>query len=433
MHSSRISLFYPLLLTIQWFVDHYELTYKLTAALLAGLFSFQMYRTARALNTNSNLAYLSAGYCMVSPQLTYFAAQYSKNLLGAIFFLWLIQVLASPGYVKKGALLLVNLFIHKLTAGISVLAVLLQPAAGYIRKKHIIFIGVASAAAVLVVWITPVLFDLQDLHREGMGLTTTFSWPSLTFVQTFGDLLDGPWLVDVIICNTLFIIALGILFFKYETKKNWLPVLTILTALTFPFLQWSLVGLSFRALMLFLILCPLLIVVLDLHLKRVVLSSVFTIILLCGIWSNSSYSYQKHDPPYTTYRTVARKVEALNNGNFELIIAHKALAEYITYKTAIDVLPWEPEYTVDTPKLWRICTGINRKSIQYFGRASYQEDLFIEITPNYSLIREDLWDLAMSNMAKEDPDYLEELLTWKNPHVKRPAYMMKYKKDESEH
>ena len=187
------------------------------------------------------------------------------------------------------------------------------------------------------------------------------------------------------------------------------------------------VGFSFRALMVFLILCPLLIAHIAIKIPKGVLRVGAGLLIMVGLVYNQDYSSEKHDPPYKIYRNVADKITKIKDVDFELIIGHKALAEYVTFKTAIDVLPWEPEYKVDEDKLWRICTGINKKSIRYFGKKIYSPELIYYLSPNYLLVREDLWDCVINNLEKDDPDFLEELLSWKNPHLKRPSYMMKYK------
>lgn len=431
MHSSRLSLFYPLLLFGQWIIQDYELTYKVIAALLVGLFTIQVFRLTPILSSNQNASYFAAAYTIFSPQLTYFGAQYSKNLLGLILFLWLLQNVAKSKHVRTGFLLLVNLFCHKLTAGLSILFLLFRLAVKKTQPKHLILLGLASATILVISIGLPIVMDLSDFKREGMGLTTAFNWPSLTYISTFGALMDFTWIIDVVICNSLLFIAIFLLFRAPTSNKEWVPLLLLLIGLTFPFLQWSIVGFSFRALMVFLILCPLLFGIIPLKIPRKATCIFVSILTLIGLFNNQTYSNERHDPPYGNYSILADKISNLDIIDIELIIAHKALAEYVTFRIGIDVLPWEPEYEMGTKKLWRICTGINNKSIQYFGKEAYTEDLTFQLSPNYTLIREDLWNAVVLNIEKEDPDFLIELLNWKNPHVIRPSYMMKYKTDSN--
>lgn len=425
MHSSRLSLFYPILLLIQLIVNNYELTYKITSALLVGSFTLQMFLTAKALNKSTNLAYLVASYTLFSPQLTYFASQYSKNLLGVIFLLWMIQATINKRYIGASLLLLSNFFIHKLTAGLSVFFVLLKIASSKINKKVIITTTLTGLILILTLWAIPIILDLKDFHREGFGLSSKFNWPSYRFIKDFKGLLDFPWMLDIILSNVCFAGGTVLILTRPKNKSNWIPVIFILTGLTLPFLEWSLLGISFRALMLFLILCPLLIATIDLH--RLVSLIMSSVLILGALIFNKSYDQSKHDPPYGTYKTISNKILEYNEIQFELIIAHKALAEYVTFQTGIDAMPWEPEYEIDNDKLWRICTGLNKKTAKYYGQKDFKENYYYELTPNYSLIREGLWDSAINNMSQEEPEYLESLLTWKNPNQKRPSYMTKYK------
>ena len=205
MHSSRLSLFYPILILGQWIVEDYELTYKFIAALFVGIFSVQVFRVSNSLSGNDDLARLAACYTVFSPQLTYFGSQYSKNLLGVVLFLWLFQYISKSHYLKAGILLVINFFGHKLTAGISVIALLAQLFLKKIERRHLILIGSVIGTIVVILSALPVIFGADDLKREGMGLTTVFHWPSWTYINTFGELLSGVWKIDVVFCNLLFL------------------------------------------------------------------------------------------------------------------------------------------------------------------------------------------------------------------------------------
>ena len=87
MHSSRSSIFYPLLLFFKFLIVDYESTYKITSAFIVACFSLAFFRTAWYLSKKSNVAYIMGAYTLLSFQLTYFGAQYPKNLLGVVLFL----------------------------------------------------------------------------------------------------------------------------------------------------------------------------------------------------------------------------------------------------------------------------------------------------------------------------------------------------------
>jgi hypothetical protein len=104
-----------------FFINNYELTYQVVSAFMVGCFSLSIFSVSKALNPKSDMAYVIAGLTLISPQLTYFGAQYVKNLMGVVVFLWLFVYLIKSEHVKAGVLFLINLLVRKLTAGLSIL------------------------------------------------------------------------------------------------------------------------------------------------------------------------------------------------------------------------------------------------------------------------------------------------------------------------
>ena len=122
MHSPEASLIYPLLRFWLWCTGDYVLMYQYCAAALAGAFAAMMVWTARS----GAGAWLFGGWALFSPQLTYFASQYPKNLLGVVLLLAFIGSL--PGaigrqqasrFILPVILLIVNYFGHRMTFGLA--------------------------------------------------------------------------------------------------------------------------------------------------------------------------------------------------------------------------------------------------------------------------------------------------------------------------
>jgi hypothetical protein len=128
--------------------------------------------------------------------------------------------------------------------------------------------------------------------------------------------------------------------------------------------------------------------------QSVILSAVIVLMSF-----NNLYSFKavKYDPPYHRYKNLSEKIVDLNL-ELELIINHMAFAEYFTFHTGIDALPWIPEYAINSRKLWRVATSLTSKLIQ-------------------------------TNLRKEDLNLYNELRTWKNLYEIRPQYLMKNKKN----
>ena len=163
------------------------------------------------------------------------------------------------------------------------------------------------------------------------------------------------------------------------------------------------------------------------RIKSLYLAWVACIVAIIALANIKSYSPATFDPPYSIYKNISDKIISLELDP-ELIIVHKAFAEYFTFYTGIDALPWLPEYAINKVGLWRIATGLNAKSVTYFSKGKFESDLYHQLTPNYFLIREDLWQTLQINIKQEDPDLYQELRTWKNPHEIRPAYLLKNKR-----
>ncbi|HIA37721.1 MAG TPA: hypothetical protein EYN89_13555, partial [Flavobacteriales bacterium] len=119
MHSADLSLIYPLLVLAKSVTGNYVVAYKLTAALLSGLFSFGLYQLAISWTKSHRIAVILALISLFSPQLTYFAAQYPKNLLGMVLFMGFLVSLSARKHYYPIFLLVLNYFGHRLTFGLS--------------------------------------------------------------------------------------------------------------------------------------------------------------------------------------------------------------------------------------------------------------------------------------------------------------------------
>ncbi len=427
MHSSRLSLFYPLLLFFQFFIQNYELTYQVVSAFLVGCFTLSIFYTSKALTPKSDMPYLVAALTLISPQLTFFGAQYAKNLFGIVCFLWLFIFLLKAQYIKSGLFLLLNLFVHKLTAGLSILITGLVILIKKLKLSQLKYLLLLALGCIFLICLFPTLFGLEDLARKGFSLSSTPSWPSVSFIYDFKEVLHPWWYAEVVFVNLLFIASIGYMVVTKQYKTKWVVLLVLLFTLSFPLLEWSIVGLSFRALMVFLLLGILLLNMITIILKRSYAIIIGCVVAISIFVSLNFYSPAKYDPPYAMYMHISDKIVELNVEP-ELIIVHKAFAEYFTFYTGIDALPWLPEYHINKAALWRIGTGLNSKSIEYFSGDTCDASLVYNLTPNYFLIREDLWQAIQVNLKSEDPDLYQELRTWKNPSEIRPAYLLKNKK-----
>ena len=135
----------------------------------------------------------------------------------------------------------------------------------------------------------------------------------------------------------------------------------------------------------------------------------------------------KSDPPYSRYRDVVRDIELDDDS---LLIAHQPLNHVYTYhKDLKDCLNWLPNFDVPVEKLWRLAYGTSERRIREVLESNNtlpekSDDLIRKIDFEYTLVREDLWQ---AYLLYEEPDMVEVLNNWYNPHEVRPDYIRKSK------
>jgi hypothetical protein len=478
MHSPEASLIYPYLRLFYWMAGDYVLAMKLAAAVLCGVFTLLLCRKG------PNLPLLGA-WSMFSPQLTYFAAQYPKNLLGLVLFVAFVRVLdwtaSKPRawLAAPGLLLIVNYFGHRMMFGLAVVYLLLwigfrfkerfssrawcfhqahfrqaSQSKHSLRRLHLMktpstaksaaiktlfaFV-VAIGAFLLAGQLFPGLAQVVDLGR----LSGTFQWqPQFapwSFVQSFGlERISGWWVFEILMVLVWFF---GGLMLRGTSKGISNPSLFWLCALLlFPFLEWSLTGLAWRMFLVFVLLLPLAFEVQNVS-KKASLAT-FVVLIAASFFSWKSYSPSLHDPDYSLFQKVTGQVEyqlsdpdsfgtklaeSSSNPRPELFIAHNALAEYFTFTTGIDAMPWLPEYAVDSSRLWRIAAGVQGQTLRYFAGA--ENVLKIKnLGGGYFLLPEYVWQAALKNARTEKDDYfLKTAESWLNPYRMRPAFLLKRK------
>ncbi len=425
MHSNRLSLFYPLLLGVYYLVQDYELTYQTISALIVGLFSLQLYRLAAIQNQKSDAKYLVAGIALFSPMLTYVGAQFPKNLLGFIGLLFLLEFLFKKQYVKVALIFLVNCFIHKMTAGLSIVLVALFLVFRLLPAySRYLFLGGMAFLALLVVF--PELLASFSFDREGFAFNQA-SIPSLSFIELMKESISISWTTEIVLINLLFLVILIIAIVKEETSYYWYVTFGLFILLTLPILEWSPTSLSYRLLMGFVIIGSLTLSYFRFQIRTWMKYIGFLLMIVGGVHTAIRYPSDKLDPPYNKYKVLTKKIEALGVEP-ELLIVHKSFAEYYTFRTGKDALPWLPEYELPTSRLWRIAYGVPVKTIYYYSGEIFDlNHKVFKISPWYSMIREDIWRSFMHNVKEDDTELYNELNTWRNPNTIRPSYLIQDK------
>lgn len=463
MHSPEASLVYPFFRLIQWFTGDYVQMYQWGAALPAGAFTFGVFVVARSLCPPRSIWPLFlAAWTVCSPHLTYVAAQYPKNMLGLVLWLGFVDSLLRRGLgwsaLVWGA---ANYFGHRLCfslAGLFGLFWLLFRYRGHLKDWPWRNIGIAVFLLLLLYGLgarfLPGLFQWDDLAR--LGLHWPPQWSPWMFVQTFGaDRLSVAWRLEIWTATALWLLSAGAIVGPYRARTRHFFSSTVpredaglwalwclCACLLCPFLEWSYTSIAYRFLLVFVLLAPLTGCAWG-HFAgaRSILEDSkpawawpgLAALLAGSIWmAGQGYQPARHDPDYGNFARMSRQiqqyVEKHPSAKPELVIAHKALAEFFTFQTGIDAMPWLPEYSVDTMRLWRIAAGIHPPTLRYYARADEKTPL-VPLGGGYLWLPESCWQRALAAAAREgDQDFLRNAHSWLNPDQQRPAWLLRRKK-----
>jgi len=424
-------------------------------------------------------AVLPVCIALFSPQLTYFAAQYPKNLLGLIFFGLFVNSLQRPIAGRYGLLfpacwLILNYFGHRMTFGLAVVYLVLhlllqvrrarftklfkfskrvvpQAKPSGLSKKTFLYGAIAVGLFLLAGQFFPGLANMADSGRLQGVISATPQFAPWSFVQTFGfQRISAFWLFEIIAVTVLFLWAIFQAFRQHDRER--LPLLMVCALLIFPFLEWSVTGLAWRFWMVFVLLIPLASPKCEVRSAKSEISPKCEVrsaklayfgrkisgkaagIWLCSLalfvsafFSWKSYQPALHDPDYGQYQKITERTQAVFGDSIraELVIAHNALAEYFTFTTGTDAMPWLPECEIDSSRLWRIAAGVHQPTLQYFS-GKENTGKIKSLGGNYYLLPEYAWQQVLFRArAEQDLDFIHMAESWRNPWKMRPGWLMR--------
>ena len=216
-------------------------------------------------------------------------------------------------------------------------------------------VGLALIVLMTASSLFPGLFQVADLGRLGKVLHWPPQFPPYTFVKTFGqERLSGWWLLEIgmatvgwAVLGCLVIKTMGQRFLRVKPEKTiQFPKVTatlwaLCTCLVFPLLEWSYTGISYRFLLVFVLLAPLLWCILASFRGHRYTLTVYlgAGLLVIGSFNTNTKGYDplKHDPYYVAFNRITLQIEAYFDKNNlkkpDLVICHNALAEYFTFTT----------------------------------------------------------------------------------------------------
>lgn len=432
-------------------------------------------------------ALLAAALSAASPSLNFFFTQFPKNLLGFALLLFFISSVYRTrrtwrnrtemgisvihflaGITVSVLLLAATYFTHRFSAVLSLFFLMLffhpwlKRLPDYLRttkkqsegsnpvswlRKHIrkAILLIPLIFLVLLSGKLSLALSFYDLEVVTDNLSHTPIFVPVSFIQAFGsEKLTTVWATEIFLACILPVLTVSLLLCRKRFNflrlgREYYILIIISLAGLFPFFKFSLTGLSYRLLYATLLIFPLLCIpyinrgiqkIMELttvkkRRNESVIVMLFALLLISSFYTGRSYNPEIHDPPYGFYRELAEEsITALADIEFELIIAHKALAELITYTYEVDALPWAPEDYFPRQRVWRITAGILRDEVAMYLSPELADRYFFSLSRDYALMREDHWEAFLQSIANE-PVMLDAVHTWRNPMEQRPAYMRK--------
>jgi hypothetical protein len=432
MHSKDSSLVYPILYIIQLFCQDYLLSYQILTLLLFGTLSLLTFLLLSKWTKNHYAALAFTLFSVISPHIFHFGLQFPKNMLGACFlFVFILNIDARKPLIPI-FLFILCLFGHRLTFVMAAFYGL-----GYLFfyvkiSKEIIVLSFGGVIVLLGLgFLFGGIINVFDSERFVGVFQSRFSFAPYAFMQLMGNSnLSTSWGIELQ-CSFVFLFVLPFLFFKKEKQQKLFSLLSLL--MVFPFLKWTNDGLAMRMFHMYMLFFPLLLGVLFSKVPKFVgVIFMLTPCVYLGFNSkrmSSTYDVNKLSPPYNEYAQVtSRATTYFKKEKPELIIAHRSLAEYFTFTTGIDAMPWIPEYDIPTGDLWRIVTNVERALLTNYIEESNQSYV-VSLSKGYFLIQEGHWQSIIQKLQKnKEIELLKIINSWRNPSKKRPYFLLKNKK-----
>jgi hypothetical protein len=430
MHSSEWNLYYPILISINFILNDPVMAVKVLSALLATLFGVSIYYLAKSLKLPIFISFFAVSLIIFSPELTYFTAQWPKNLLGLIIYILLLQAIVRKSLLSIIICLVLGYFSHRMTAVLGLMTVVIWLANNQLSLKFKVVFVLGGLLGLSLIHFSPGLFSFYDFERLNGIFSNEISYAPWEFYQLFGaEKISSWWSFELILYSFVwvgFITHLIIRLIKsQEIKSIEIAIAVVFLVLLFPFYEFTLSNIPYRFFHASLVLSPILLLFIapdKVGLKKIYMIFTAIIIIMTG-FSWRTYNPTIHDPDYKKYDQMSRKLEQYwdKNGKPELIIGHKSMAELITYKTKVDVLPWQPEYQIAEDKLYRIAYTPFKRLFEFYTNTTP-----FSLGSNYFYVKESDWQKFLSGIqSKENEELFLIHQDWKNPNEIRPNYLLK--------
>ncbi|WP_338768172.1 hypothetical protein WAF17_07235 [Bernardetia sp. ABR2-2B] len=461
-HTGDASIIYHFLTFFYFIFQDYVISYKIGISLLVGIFTFLLIVLTKKYSTKK-IALLIGVLILCSPHLTYFVSQYPKNMLGVVSLILFWLVFPKEFSSKRSNLiyqvtililiLILNYFSHKLTFFIALLWICIYFFAK-VNQLKLIFVGICGL--ILISFLKVDLTEYWSQWRRIHDALGGFSFVPYHFWESFGnERISIFWRTEIIISFFVVLFSLVILLFD-KNKITLFHKVTVITLslLLLPVFKWDLEGVSFRFFMLFgvlwLLIIPILVEQASCLFNKLNYTTIFLhrlevcatlFLIIFSFFSSQSYTPTLHDPTNQTYKVITDNFEKQSNrleSKVKLLILHKSFAEYFTFRTKIDALPWLPEPAlkeeISDENLYRLATHIRKEEFEYYLKDNLGNDLKNEnkvkrLGLNYFLLKEiDYRKMIVSAKNENDTLLIERMTNHNyNPSRIRPLFLLEQK------
>lgn len=426
MQSPDYSLIYPWYLFWSLFTDDYIFATQLGGLALIGLFTFSVMFLSYRWSKSFQALFVSGAICCMSPALTFMGTQYPKNLLGIIILLWFVDALRNRNWVRQAILLLIVVFVHRITAG---LVFLIIPFFLYSRyKKCMLKIMIAlSITLPLVMMLFPGLIHWSDLQRFSGSFSAMPSLAHTSFMSVWGWELHPSWWIEAVI----HLLGLGLIIrgfvlkkLKFDFNHPMTALLICSLVLLFPFFSWFGGSMGYRFYLSGLLFTPLFFGTQLKELKQPFVIGFGVLAIALAMLSMGAYDREKFDPDWDEYHAVSKTtIKTLEKEQVDLVICHRGIAELIIIHSKTDALNWIPDYDTSGMNVWRLAGGVRRFQMKEYLNEDQMEKVF-RVGADYYLMPESIWKKLDHEIHEKGTLKLMKITrSWRNPYEVRPTFL----------
>lgn len=436
MHSPEWSVFYPFLAVIYYLTDSYETAYQLLSILAKLALLYLVWDWLQAWSPKKEHLFGVWAFLVWSPSLTYVFAQYPKNGLGFVCLFLFMRYWRKEKVVFTMLFFLLTLFSHRLAAGLVIIGLTLwglERGAQKVGDNRLslrrLSPWITLSLGILLLSLFSGLLHWSDWERLHQFWQTNPRWIPYGVGHYFSSSfpLSNWWWLEIGL-HSILLLFLGLSFFRMGIK-SWVHgfVLLVCGMAVWPFwiLDTGSIGLRLA-----LWLPVFSVLALGPWVQRIpgslsiVLGGLFFVL---SLFTGPAYQKSLFEPSYHSYARLGGLAESWFSQQIpekfpELIIAPKGIAEYWTFRFGWDVMPWLPEYTVPSERLYRLGRGPWGNDLNYYLPAGTVHRLG---TQTFLLLEKDWQTFLRSLQETGEEELLLQIDHWQNPAAIRPEYLLR--------